>query len=157
MSINYVIGNATNPPRVASAVIVHCCNDIGAWGRGFVLALSKRWKEPEHQYRVWASGDSSTKFALGEVQFVQVEAKPALWVANIIGQHGIRRRGGAPPVRYDAILQGLAAVGARASEYSATVHMPRIGCGLAGGTWDKIEAIVKHDRARYGVSQDIFH
>jgi hypothetical protein len=25
----------------------------------------------------------------------------------------------------------------------ATVHMPRIGCGLAGGTWDRIGPIVE--------------
>ena len=27
--------------------------------------------------------------------------------------------------------------------HNATVHMPRIGCGLAGGSWDKIEHIIK--------------
>lgn len=29
-----------------------------------------------------------------------------------------------------------------ALENNAKVQMPRIGCGLAGGTWDKIEAII---------------
>jgi len=24
----------------------------------------------------------------------------------------------------------------------ATVHMPRIGCGLAGGEWSKVEEII---------------
>lgn len=28
-------------------------------------------------------------------------------------------------------------------EESVTVHMPRIGCGLAGGSWDRVEEIIK--------------
>ncbi|MEV6001124.1 Appr-1-p processing protein, partial [Streptomyces griseomycini] len=24
-------------------VIAHVCNDIGGWGKGFVLAVSRRW------------------------------------------------------------------------------------------------------------------
>jgi hypothetical protein len=30
-----------------------------------------------------------------------------------------------------------------AKELSASVHIPRISCGLAGGTWDKIEPLIK--------------
>ena len=26
---------------------------------------------------------------------------------------------------------------------SASIHMPKISCGLAGGTWDKIEPLIK--------------
>jgi hypothetical protein len=66
-----------------------CCNDEGGWGRGFVLALSRRWSEPERRYRAWARGEEdSAPFALGQVQLVPVEE--SLWVANLIGQHGIR-------------------------------------------------------------------
>lgn len=71
MQIKYLKGDATKPIGEGNKVIVHVCNDVGGWGRGFVLALSKRWAEPERKYREWAkSGD---KFELGEVQFVQVE------------------------------------------------------------------------------------
>ena len=34
-------------------MIVHVCNDIGAWGKGFVMAISNRWPEPESRYRKW--------------------------------------------------------------------------------------------------------
>ena len=43
--IRYVTGDATRPEGEGPKIIVHICNDIGAWGRGFVLALSKRFKE----------------------------------------------------------------------------------------------------------------
>jgi O-acetyl-ADP-ribose deacetylase (regulator of RNase III) len=80
-SINYIKGDATNPQGLGNKLIVHICNDIGAWGKGFVLAISKKWKEPEKEYREWYK--SQTDFELGKVQFVQVE--PDAFVANMIG------------------------------------------------------------------------
>lgn len=52
------------------------CNDIGGWGKGFVTALSKKWKEPERAYREWYK--SGENFGLGEVQSVEVEEN--LWM-----------------------------------------------------------------------------
>lgn len=31
-------------------VIIHVCNDINRWGKGFVLAVSKRWPEAAKVY-----------------------------------------------------------------------------------------------------------
>lgn len=137
--IRYTTGDATKPTVAGNKIIVHICNDIGGWGRGFVLALSKRWKEPEKQYRAWFA--SQENFALGEVQFVQVE--PDMWVANMIGQHNIiHSEQGNPPIRYAAVKSALEKVGNFAAQHRASVHMPRIGCGLAGGTWENIEPLV---------------
>lgn len=152
--IEYVVGDATDPPREGPVVIVHVCNDIGGWGRGFVLALSKRWSEPEAQYRAWHRGDLQQPFALGEVQFVEVEDD--LWVANLIGQRGIRRRGSKPPIRYDAIRAGLGEVAEFASEHGASVHMPRIGCGLAGGRWAEIEPMLQDELVAGGVATTVY-
>lgn len=137
--IEYKVGDATAPEGQGSKVIVHVCNDIGGWGRGFVVALSKRWPEPESSYRAWYKDGES--FRLGAVQFVQVEEE--LWVANLIGQHKLRRQGGQPPIRYEAIEEGLTEVSRWAQKQGASVHMPRIGCGLAGGSWDEIEPILQ--------------
>ena len=71
MSVIYTKGDATKPVSSTNKIIVHVCNDIGGWGRGFVLAISARWKKPEQEYRRWFQ--SNENFALGEVQFVQVE------------------------------------------------------------------------------------
>jgi O-acetyl-ADP-ribose deacetylase (regulator of RNase III) len=138
-SINYIKGDATKPVSSGNKIIVHVCNDIGGWGRGFVLALSARWEKPEQEYRTWVQ--SNENFALGQVQFVQVEQD--LWVANMIGQRDVKNnKDGVPPVRYDAIAKALEKVAAFAAEKNASVHMPRIGCGLAGGTWDKMEPVI---------------
>ena len=107
MPINYVTGDATRPVLTENekGLLVHCCNDLGAWGKGFVLALSKRWSAPETAYRKWAkSGEQEgLPFKLGQVQFVRVEQN--LWVANLIGQHGIGKKGTVPPIRYEAIRE----------------------------------------------------
>ena len=47
MTIQYLKGDATAPKTHGKKIIVHVCNDIGKWGKGFVLAISKRWKEPQ--------------------------------------------------------------------------------------------------------------
>ena len=145
MSIDYIVGDATQPVGAGPKIIVHVCNDIGGWGRGFVVAISKRWPEPEHSYRAWHRGETGIPFALGEVQVVQVADD--IYVANLIGQRDVRTLGGVPPVRYDAIRKGLQRVAAEAQRLGASVHMPRIGCGLAGGKWEDVGKIVNHELA----------
>lgn len=153
MEVNYIKGDATQPLGQGNKIIVHVCNDIGGWGKGFVMTISKRWKEPEAHYRRWAN--SGENFELGEVQFVQVE--PTIWVANLIGQRDIKKgKDGSPPIRYDAIRKGLATVSAFARQISASVHMPRIGCGLAGGTWDQIEPGITHELTGAGVETIVY-
>jgi O-acetyl-ADP-ribose deacetylase (regulator of RNase III) len=153
--LRYVVGDATQPEGDGPRVIVHVCNDIGAWGAGFVVALSKRWRDPERLYRKWHESGGAIPFELGQVQFVPVE--PELFVANLIGQRDVRRgRDGTPPVRYRAIAHGLARVAAFAAEHAASVHMPRIGAGLAGGDWTRIERIVTEQLVERGVDVTVY-
>ena len=139
--IIYTVGDATKPAVAGSKIIAHVCNDIGAWGRGFVLALSKLTPAPERAFKDWYRGREHNDFALGAVQFVSVS--PNVSVANMIGQHGIRALRGVPPIRYDAVETALKIVGEKAQTEKASVHLPRIGCGLAGGDWSEIEPIIE--------------
>lgn len=138
--IQYIKGDATSPEGSENKIIVHICNDVGGWGKGFVVAISKKWKAHEKQYREWFK--SKNDFELGRVQFVQVEEN--LWVANLIGQHKIiiKNKNDEIPVRYNAIEEGLKVVSDFAKTNNTSVHMPRIGCGLAGGKWEMIEPII---------------
>lgn len=153
--IRYLRGDATNPVGPASEfkIIAHVCNDEGKWGKGFVLAVSKRWKAPELAYRTAFSAGPAP--LLGEVQFVAVE--PRLEVANLIGQHGVARQGQrVPPIRYEAIRTGLNTIAMRAKEVGATVHLPRIGCGLAGGRWEDIEPIIEESLIGAGITATVY-
>ncbi|MFJ2865036.1 macro domain-containing protein [Kitasatospora sp. NPDC087314] len=153
--ITYVRGDATAPRGKGVKVIAHVCNDLGGWGRGFVLALSRRWPEPEAAFRRWHRERAGNDFGLGALQVVQVE--PYVWVANLVGQRGIRTgRSTGVPVRYEAIDTALAALGDRALELGASVHMPRIGCGLAGGRWERVEPLVAARLVARGVPVTVY-
>lgn len=139
--IVYLKGDATVPQAKGNKMIVHICNNIGGWGKGFVLAISKRWPEPEKAYRKWHRERAQNDFELGSVQIVQVEKY--IWVANMIGQHGIKTGSKGVPIRYEAIETGLVKIAAQAQELDTSIHMPRIGCGLAGGKWEQVEPIIE--------------
>ena len=93
-------------------------------------------------------------FELGKVQFLKVDDQ--LWVGNLIGQHGTAKRGGKPPIRYEAIETGLRSVAEFAREHQASVHMPRIGCGLAQGRWEEIEPIIQDTLIASGVDVTVY-
>jgi O-acetyl-ADP-ribose deacetylase (regulator of RNase III) len=134
--IKYVKGDATQPIGEGNKIIVHVCNDIGAWGAGFVLAISKKWKQPEIAYHLMK--DKS----LGKVDFIRVEND--IMIANMIAQKGIGRDPeGNPPINYGALRITLNEVNRQAYMTGSSIHMPRIGCGLAGGDWNKVEEIIK--------------
>lgn len=139
--ITYVRGDATAPQGKGVKIVAHVCNDLGRWGKGFVVAVSRRWPEPEREYRRWHRERASNDFGLGAAQFVRVE--PYVWVANLVGQRGIRTgRSSGVPVRYEAIDAALGRLAVKAEELGASVHMPRIGCGLAGGKWARVEPLI---------------
>jgi O-acetyl-ADP-ribose deacetylase (regulator of RNase III) len=154
LPLRTIKGDATSPHASGPKIVAHVCNDIGGWGKGFVLAVSRRWPEPERDYRQWHRQRAANDFGLGAVRMVQVQ--PDLWVANMIGQHGIRRGSKGPPIRYDAVERCLTTVRVKAIELKASVHMPRIGCGLAGGRWDKIEPIIVDALCRHDVAVTVY-
>ncbi len=151
--ITYLQGDATRPEIAGNRIIVHICNDIGGWGKGFVMAISKRWPQPENAYRTWFKEQAN--FELGQIQLVQVESD--IWVCNLIGQHKLNRDAdGNPPIRYKAIEDGLDRLCNEVRALNATVHMPRIGCGLAGGTWDKVEPIIERTLISKGINVFVY-
>jgi O-acetyl-ADP-ribose deacetylase (regulator of RNase III) len=132
-------------------MIGHVCNDKGGWGRGFVVAVSRRWPQPEREYRTWSR---TPGFRLGAVQLVQVE--PDTWVANMVAQHGYRTNSNPVPLRYDALKECLSVLADQAAELDASVHMPRIGCGLAGGTWDQIAPVIDSTLTTLGLTTTVY-
>ena len=109
-------------------------------------------------YRIWAMmriSEDGTPFALGESQYVPVRdygnrLEEPLVVANMIAQHG----NSTPTYRavdYDALRRCLHNLAGAAWFAGATVHMPRIGCGLGGGDWETVSAIIEDEINRIPV------
>lgn len=158
--ITYLKGDATRPISDGWKIIIHICNDVGGWGAGFVLAVSERWIKPEHAYREWyrtghyKKNDIHVPFELGFNQTVLVSPEEKIYVANMIAQQGIRPKNGEPPIRYEALKRCLNQVAFEAEMINASIHMPRIGCGLAGGKWEFIEPVIQAELISKGI--DVF-
>jgi O-acetyl-ADP-ribose deacetylase (regulator of RNase III) len=82
--------------------------------------------------------------------------EPDLWVANMVAQHGMTAGPEGPPIRYEAVRTCLAKVAELAQERDASVHMPRIGCGLAGGKWEMIEPIIADEVSAKGIEVTVY-
>lgn len=136
--IEYRTGDAANPWGDGVLVIAHVCNNKGGWGAGFTGQLSKRWTSPETAYRSQVEGGAFL-LRLGDVQAVQVN--DLLWVANMVAQDGYRTPANPKPINYEALEDCLTHLG-NLFEPKVGFHMPRIGCGLGGGTWPEVERII---------------
>ncbi len=143
--LHYVVGNATEPQGAGPKVIAHICNTVGGWGLGFVRGLSKRWSQPEDEYRKryrsFRDDPNGWFLPLGDTQFVKVGKD--LWVANMVAQKGLRGSKEGPPIRYEALEICLSKLWIFATEKKASIHMPRIGIGFAGGDWNVIEPLLQ--------------
>jgi hypothetical protein len=49
--IHYLVGDVTDPQVKRTKIITPICNDIGAWDKEFVLAVSKRWPKPGQAFK----------------------------------------------------------------------------------------------------------
>ena len=138
MTIKYLIGDATDPCEQGIKIIAHVCNDVGGFGSGFALCVKNKWPKVCNEYK----GHHALKhFELGEVQFIDVS--DSIIVANMIAQHGYSKPG-RPAIRYAYLEDCLFKVARRAEDLKATIHMPKIASGLAGGKWNLIEPIIKN-------------
>jgi hypothetical protein len=153
MAIAYQIGDATAPVAQGPKIILHVCSDTGIWGRGFVLALSHRWLEPEKRFRSWHLGEEPLPFALGQVQFVQV--RPDIWVANLLAE-GERRPADRTSPPHAALREGLKRLADRAKSLGASVHLPRLSVGTIRARWDDIAAILEEELVALGVSVTVY-
>jgi len=172
--IEYVKGDATLPKGEGTKFVIHCCNDIGGWGRGFVLSINKRYRRPMEEYRRWYTDLihelATGHFGLGEVQFVPVTGDTI--IVNMIGQHGIKKENGIPPIRYDAIESCLQKVREKIHEMmhedaekhftsdrslgGYSIHCPRFGAGLAGGDWALIELLIRENLSKKEIPVTVY-
>lgn len=158
--IQYKTGDATEPQLVGGKInmICHCCNTIGAWGAGFVVPLGKKYPIAKLKYQICIDEAKKTrKNLLGTVSYVTVNEDSKLVIANLFGQSSLYPKSdGTPPVNYNAIECGLNHIVKDLNGKDAVIHMPRIGCGLAGGEWSKIEAIINATLVKAGIEVIVY-
>ncbi len=158
--IKYVRGDVTYPHVTGQgALLGHIVNNEGGWGKGVVKAISKRWPEPENEYRRWAAlrKDGANPFALGRNQYVLVPtaSERPLHVVNMLAQDGYQAWNRPRPLSYEALKECLDHLALTAQVDGASVHLPRIGCNLGGGSWAIVEKMIIEAFEKYPSSVDL--
>lgn len=126
-------------------VIVHGCNAQGAMGSGVARVIKTKWPVVYTDYR---SMYKQYGLETGDVIYSHVEEN--LYVANAITQEFYRGCKDGPEldvyVDYQAVGRCFQDIIDFFDEYpdiTRNIHMPFIGAGLAGGSWNRIEGIIK--------------
>lgn len=163
--IKYVEGDATLPQGEGRKIIAHVCNNMGTWGAAFVVALSERCSYPEDRYLEWwrNSGvlpyelDDAPPCWLGEIQFSDFNREDA-FVCNMVAQDNSdeRLRTHSIPLDYAALRHCLRKLANKAHAAQASIHMPRIGCGIAGGDWTEVSRIIMQEVSALNVPVTVY-
>lgn len=161
-ALKAVKGDATSPQTSDEkeiVVIPHVCNNAGKWGAGFVLALSKKWEEPERIYRSFIDKNKHYE-TLGRTCFAKINNKLA--VANMIGQNGTVSADNPKPIKYHALSDAMYQV----FEYvemikcqtsnPVVIHAPKFGSLRAGGNWDFILELIREIWLENGIDVVIY-
>ncbi len=138
--IQFLRGDVLKPRGTDHRLIAHVVSDATPnWGgRGVAMSLKNKWPAAQERFREWVGAHHRPK--LGEVHFCQVAEN--IEVASMVCQHGYGASSG-PRLRYAALETALTSVADHAKLVKASVHMPRIGCGQAGGSWMVVRELIE--------------
>uniref|UniRef100_A0A674C1K4 Chromodomain helicase DNA binding protein 1-like n=1 Tax=Salmo trutta TaxID=8032 RepID=A0A674C1K4_SALTR len=158
-AISYVLGDVTHPyANQDDAIIVHCVDDSGRWGRGGLFtALENRSDEPRKQYEL---AGKMKDLKLGSVLLFPVDDKQSRLdgqdqVALIVAQHRARDNS-LSGIHLSALEEGLQKIYRVAKTNKAGVHLPRIGHSTRGFNWYGTERLIRKHLASRGVHTSMY-
>ena len=147
LQIAYLFGDARKPRGTGKRIIAHVVNDgTPNWGGGFALEVAKEWGFIQKEFSDWVEQDRSN-LSLGKIHRAQIEEN--LSIVHMVAQRGYGPST-RPRIRYTALKNVLDQLQEVASEQGASVHMPRIGTGQAGGNWELIRELIDERLVRRG-------
>uniref|UniRef100_A0A8D2CLZ5 Chromodomain-helicase-DNA-binding protein 1-like n=1 Tax=Sciurus vulgaris TaxID=55149 RepID=A0A8D2CLZ5_SCIVU len=159
-SIKYVSGDVTHPQAgTEDALIVHCVDDSGRWGRGGLFtALEARSAEPRKVYEL---AGKMKDLSLGSVLLFPIDDKETRntgqdLLALVVAQH--RDRSNAlSGIKMAALEEGLKKIFLAAKRKKASVHLPRIGHATKGFNWYGTERLIRKYLAARGIPTYIYY
>ena len=153
-AIKEVDGDALEPRGSGKRLIAHIIPDTNAgWGgRGFAAQLRRRFPEVWTQFKAETT-ERCRAPSLGEVY--RAEISEGISVVHMVAQHGIGASA-TPRLRYTALAQCLADVRRLAGCLDASVHMPRIGTGHGGASWDVVRELIEEELVGEGVQTTVY-
>ncbi|XP_041696684.1 chromodomain-helicase-DNA-binding protein 1-like isoform X1 [Coregonus clupeaformis] len=159
-AISYVLGDVTHPhASQEDAIIVHCVDDSGRWGRGGLFtALENRSDEPRKQYEL---AGKMKDLELGSVLLFPVDDKQSRLdgqdqVALVVAQQRARDNS-LSGIQLSALEEGLQKIYRVAKTNKASVHLPRIGHSTRGFNWYGTERLLRKHLSSRGVHTSIYY
>jgi hypothetical protein len=152
-TIRFVHGDVLRPSGAGPKIVCQLVNDrAGTWGGGVARASAKKYPDAQARFKDWL-GASPKSARLGKVHFAKVEDD--VFLASVVGQEGFGTAA-VPRIRYGALERGLEEVAAHARELGASIHMPRLGSGMAGGNWQTVENLIRDVMSNQGLSVTVY-
>lgn len=153
MGITYLKGDATAPRGEGFRILAQIVNDRSIiWGAGFGRAVRRKWPGVQEDFAQWAVGHRP-EYSLGNIHFSRID--DSLAVAHLVAQHGVGPSR-TPRIRYGALESSLQKLADRAAAAQASIHMPRIGTGEAGGAWEIVSEIIEDTLCRKKVDVTVY-
>ncbi|XP_029004426.1 chromodomain-helicase-DNA-binding protein 1-like [Betta splendens] len=159
-AIHYVLGDVTHPHAAQEdAIIVHCVDDSGRWGRGGLFtALEVRSDEPRKQYEL---AGKMKDLDIGNVLLFPIDDKQSRLVgkdqlALIVAQQRDKANN-LSGILLTALDEGLQKIHAAAKRQKASVHLPRIGHSTKGFNWYGTERLIRKHLASRGIPTFIYY
>ena len=140
MKIEYIKGNAFDTP---AKYILHGCNAQGAMGSGFAAGVAALYPEARQAYL-----DRHAKDPLKVGEIIPVDCGRHV-IINGITQEFYGRDPDFVYVSYDGVADVIRAVNDMVKVSPETIQpiprvaMPKIGAGLANGTWEVIAKLIE--------------
>jgi O-acetyl-ADP-ribose deacetylase (regulator of RNase III) len=150
--LQMLTGDATVPRAQGPKILAHVVNDATPnWGAGFGKVVQMKWPEVQSQFRhAW---EHKARMRLGEVFFTNPENE--LTLCQMVCQHGYGPSA-TTRLRYSSLKDCLKQLRDTAVSHNASIHMPRIGTGEAGGTWALVSALIDEVLCAAGLSVTIY-
>ncbi|XP_054458435.1 chromodomain-helicase-DNA-binding protein 1-like [Anoplopoma fimbria] len=159
-AIHYVLGDVTHPHTAqGDAIIVHCVDDSGRWGRGGLFtALELRSDEPRQKYEL---AGKMNDLDFGNVLLFPIDDKQSRLdgrdqLALIVAQQRDKDNN-LSGILLSALDDGLKKIYAAAKRNKASVHLPRIGHSTRGFNWYGTERLIRKHLASRGVATFIYY
>jgi Zn-dependent peptidase ImmA (M78 family)/O-acetyl-ADP-ribose deacetylase (regulator of RNase III) len=151
--LRFLKGDASEPFGAEPKLLLQVVNDQAQiWGGGFAKQIRKKWPQAQAHFRQWSCARGNLK--LGNIHSVNV--RPDLTLVSLVAQHGFGRATSGPRLRYAALFSALEQTAVLAKTQSASVHMPRIGTGEAGGSWTIVEGIIRETLISMGIQANVY-
>ncbi|XP_062519744.1 chromodomain-helicase-DNA-binding protein 1-like isoform X2 [Corticium candelabrum] len=160
-NIQFVVGDVTHPAMTGNndAIIVHCVDDSGQWGRGGLFtAISNRSMKPQAQYELAAK---MKDLSIGDCHIIPVDdivsrVHGSDMVALFVAQRRSRHNQ-ISAIKLPALEDCLRRLARVAKERKASVHLPRIGHSTPNFNWYGTERLIRKHLVSCGIQTFIYY